>query len=160
MHSVTVKRAINHNVDAVWSVLDDFGSVYKYNPSVEKSEILGDKLTGVGARRVCHFYDGGSLKETITQYTPNQGYGFTLSDFSLPLKHAASRFEVSPLGPQGSQLSITLEFEPKFGPVGWLMAKLLIRPTLAKALQGITQGLDDYLTTGQIVGERGELLAA
>lgn len=140
--------------------MDDFGSVYKYNPAVEKSEILGGKPTGVGAKRVCHFYDGSSLKETITQYTPNQGYSFTLSDFSLPLKHAASRFEVTPLGPQDSQLSITLEFEPKFGPVGWLMTKLLIRPKLANALQGIAKGLDDYLTTGQVVGVKGELLAA
>ncbi len=160
MHNVTVKKNINHSVEAVWSVLDDFGSAHRYNPAVETSEVIGSKPTGVGAKRECHFYDGSSLKETITEYTPNQGYSFTLSDFSLPLKYAASRFEVSALGSDNSQLSITLEFEPKFGPVGWLMAKLMIRPKLTNALQGITKGLDDYQTTGQVVGVNGELIAA
>lgn len=40
--------------------------------------------------RVCHFYDGSSLKETIINYVPNQGYSFELSAFSLPLKSATS----------------------------------------------------------------------
>ena len=31
MHSITVKREMNENVEAVWKVLDDYGTVYKYN---------------------------------------------------------------------------------------------------------------------------------
>ena len=62
MHNVTVKREMNNNVETVWKVLDDYGTVYKYNPGVETSEILGEIKTGLGARRVCNFYDGSSLK--------------------------------------------------------------------------------------------------
>ena len=160
MHSITVKREMNENVEAVWKVLDDYGTVYRYNPDVETSEILGEKKTGLGARRVCHFYDGSSLKETIIKYTPNRGYSFMLSDFSLPLKHATSHFQLEPLDKDKCLLSVTIEFEPKFGPLGWLMAKLLMRPMLTKALTGLTKGLDDYTTSGQLVGESGELLAA
>jgi hypothetical protein len=137
MHNVTVKREINHDVESVWNVLDDFGTVHKYNP-----------------------YDGSSLKETIIKYTPNQGYSFRLSDFSLPLKSATSHFQLEPLDKDKSLLSVTIEFEPKYGPIGWLMAKLLMRPMLTKALNGLTKGLDDYMTSGQLVGEGGELLAA
>ena len=160
MHSITVKREMNNNVETVWKVLDDYGSVYKYNPGVESSEILGEKNTGLGARRVCNFYDGSSLKETIIRYVPNQGYSFELSDFSLPLKRATSHFQLEPLSRDRCLLSVTIEFEPKFGPLGWLMAKLLMRPMLTKALNGLTKGLDDYMTSGQLVGESGELLAA
>lgn len=47
MHSITVKREMNENVEAVWKVLDDYGTVYKYNPGVETSEILGEEKTGL-----------------------------------------------------------------------------------------------------------------
>lgn len=160
MHNVTVKREINHDVGSVWDVLDDFGSVHKYNPGVKTSSIIGNKQTGMGAKRACDFYDGSSLKETIIKYTPNQGYSFALSEFSLPLKQATSHFKVAPLRNGNSELTVTLEFQPKFGPVGWLMAKLLMRPMLTKALQGLTKGLDDHMTTGKFVGEDGRLLAA
>jgi len=160
MHNITVKREMNNNVEAVWDVLDDYGTVYKYNPGVERSEILGEKQTGLGARRVCNFYDGSSLKETIIKYVPNRGYSFMLSDFSLPLKRATSHFQLEPLSRDKCLLSVTIEFEPKFGPLGWLMAKLLMRPMLTKALGGLTKGLDDYMTSGQFVGQGGALLAA
>jgi ribosome-associated toxin RatA of RatAB toxin-antitoxin module len=160
MHNVTVKREINHDVESVWNVLDDFGTVHKYHPGVKTSSIIGDKQTGMGAKRVCNFYDGSSLKETIIKYTPNQGYSFRLSDFSLPLKSATSHFQLEPLDKDKSLLSVEIEFEPKFGPLGWLMAKLLMRPMLTKALNGLTKGLDDYMTSGQLVGQGGELLAA
>ncbi len=160
MHSITVKREMKNNVEAVWKVLDDYGTVYRYNPAVESSELLSDKKTGLGARRVCHFYDGSSLKEAIIKYVPNQGYSFMLSDFSLPLKRATTHFQLAPLHTDTCLLSVTIEFEPKFGPLGWLMAKLLMRPMLTKALNGLTKGLDDYMTSGQLVGEAGELLAA
>ena len=159
MHAITVKRQLNNNVEAVWKVLDNYGAIYKYNPSVETSEILGEKITGLGASRVCHFYDGSSLKETIIKYVPNQGYSFELSDYALPLKHATSHFQLEPLPGNNSLVSVTLEFQPKFGPLGWLMAKLLMRPMLTKALNGVIKGLDDHLASGRIVGQDGVLLA-
>jgi len=160
MHTITVKREMNENVAGVWKVLDDYGTVYRYNPGVESSELLNDKKTGLGARRVCHFYDGSSLKETIIKYVPNQGYSFMLSDFSLPLKRATTHFRLAPINEDKCLLSVTIEFEPKFGPLGWLMAKLLMRPMLTKALNGLTKGLDDYITSGRLVGQGGVLLAA
>jgi len=157
MHSVNVTREMSSDAVTIWKSLDDFGSVYKYNPGVKSSETLGNKKTGLGARRQCNFYDGTSLKERITDYDEGRSYSFELSDFSLPLKTASSHFEVIPRGAHSSSLSITLKFVPKFGPVGWLMGKLLMRPMLKKALKGLAKGLDDHIRTGCTVGSGGEL---
>ena len=159
MHNVKVTREMNTDATTVWKHLDDFANVYKYNPGVKSSEILGRKNTGLGARRQCNFYDGTSLKEEISQYNEGQSYTLELSDFSMPLKSATSYMEVIARGPHSSTLSITLMFQPKFGPLGWIMAKLLMKPMLTKALKGLTKGLDDHVRTGQIVGSKGELLA-
>ncbi len=160
MHTIAVKRELKNKVETVWEVLDNYGAIYKYNPGVETSEILGTKKTGLGASRVCHFYDGSSLKETITKYVPNQGYSFVLSDFALPLKTATTHFQLEPLPGNRCSLSVTIEFEPKFGPLGWLMAKLLMRPMLTKALNGLTKGLEDHMRSGRTIGKDGALLAA
>ena len=126
MHSITVKREMNNNVETVWKVLDDYGTVYKYNPGVETSEILGEKKTGLGARRVCNFYDGSSLKETIVKYVPNQGYSFMLSDFSLPLRRATSHFQLEPLSKDTCLLSVWINRPKIGGPSVMAMSSLRI----------------------------------
>ncbi|NOR70748.1 MAG: hypothetical protein GQ532_13815 [Methylomarinum sp.] len=158
MHSVQVTREMNSDTKTIWKFLDDFGSVYKYNPGIEKSKILGSQKTGLGAKRQCYFYDGSSLKEKIIQYEEGRSYAFDLYDFPMPLKTATSHFELTPINSNKSKISITLKFVPKFGPIGWLMGKLLMRPMLTKALKGLTKGLDDHIRTGQVVGSKGELL--
>lgn len=158
MHKVKVTKNMNSDAATIWRYLDDFGSVYKYHPGVKSSEILGNKKTGLGARRQCNFYDGTSLKEKITHYDEGRSYSFELSDFSLPLKSATAHFVLIPRGPNSASLSVTLKFKPKFGPIGWLMGKLLMKPMLTKALKELTKGLDDHIRTGQIIGSKGELL--
>lgn len=157
MQKITVSREFDHTADEVWRLLDNFGAVSTYHPAVDSSRLLSSKATGEGARRVCNFYDGTSLKETIFRYDEGRGYSFELSDFALPLKRAISHFDVQPLSSERSALEITVEFRPKFGPLGWLMGRLMIGPTLRRALQGLAQGIDDHLRTGRHVGEGGTL---
>ena len=160
MHEVTVTRDLNHDAKTVWDLLDDFGSIYKYNPGVKSSELLTEKQTGIGAKRICKFYDGTSLKEEITQYKSGKGYTFELSEFSLPLKKAYTKFEVVPVNSGHSRIKVSLQFTPKFGPVGWLMANLMMKPMLKKALSGLLKGVDDHLSSGKMVGPKGKLLQA
>lgn len=160
MHKVTVKRKMLHNSTAVWKVLDDFGEIYKYHPDVKSSNILSQKATGTGAQRVCNFHDGTSIKETIVKYDANHGYILKLTDFSVPLKEANAHFKIESLNNNQSLLSITLVFIPKFGPLGWVMGKLMMRPMLTKALKKLGKGLDDYIRTGQFIGKDGSLLEA
>lgn len=160
MHIVSAEHELAFEVDRVWSVLDDFGAIYRYNPAVRKSDITGGKATGLGAQRICHFYDGTSLKETITDYRPNRSYCFQLSDFALPLKSAFTEISLSPVGSNCCKVRVSLSFVPKFGPLGWLMAKLMMRPMLRKALRGLLVGLEHHMATGKLVGPKGELYVA
>lgn len=157
MHTVIANRVIDVSLNRVWAVLDDFGNIYKYNPGVKSSTLLSTTKSGIGAKRICHFYDGNSLKETITEYKDKQGYSFVLSDFKLPLKMAKTKILVRAKGENATQIQVVLSFQPKFGPLGWLMAKVLLKPALKKAMKGLTKGLDDHIRSGQIVSQNGEL---
>ena len=160
MHHVNVTRDIQISKESVWLALKDFAGIYKYNPGVKSSELLSRQPIGVGAQRICHFYDGSSLKETITHYNEQQGYRFELSEFSLPLKKAFTEFSISPMGEHGCRVTVTLSFIPKMGPLGWVMAKVLMKPMLTKALKGLTKGLEDHVKSGLIVSQDGSLVPA
>lgn len=158
MQKLVIKRNLQFPASAAWEVVDAFGSVYKVNPVVERTTRVGDKATGRGAQRVCEFYNGQSVKETIVQYDEGRSYSIELSEFSLPLKSERTRVEVSSVSTYQCQVAFYLEFAPKFGPIGWLMAQLMIKPFLRKALMGFAKGIEDHIKTGKIVGEKGKLI--
>ena len=127
MHNVTVTREMDHDVTDVWKLLDEFGAIARYNPGVESAEIVSPEATGMNAERICHFYDGTSLKETIVRYEAGQGYSFVLTNFELPLKQATSHFDLTRIRDGRTRLTVRLEFIPKFGPLGWVMGKVMMR---------------------------------
>ena len=158
MQKLVIKRKLQVPASAAWEVVDAFGSVYKVNPVVERTTLVGDKATGRGAQRVCEFYNGRSVKETIVQYDEGRSYSIELSEFSLPLKSERRRVEVSSVSTYQCQVAFYLEFAPKFGPIGWLMAQLMIKPFLRKAFMGFAKGIEDHIKTGKIAGEMGKLI--
>jgi hypothetical protein len=160
VQKLTVKRVLEVPASAAWEIVDAFGSVYKVNPIVRKTDLVGTKATGRGAKRVCEFYNGKSVTETIVQYDEGRGYTIEMSEITLPLKSARTRIEVTSLPGDRSQVTFVLEFAPKFGPAGWLMAQLKIKPFMREALMGFAKGIEDHIKTGKIVGEKGKLIEA
>ena len=66
MNSVTVSKAIDAPIDAVWAPWADFGNVYTWHPIVEHSELVGDSVDQpirVGSKRQCDFADGKNWHE-------------------------------------------------------------------------------------------------
>jgi len=47
-----------------------------------------------------------------------------------------------------------MEFTPRFGPVGWLMAVMMMKPKFRHILGKVIDGLEVHVQTGEVVGER------
>jgi hypothetical protein len=153
MHHLNVTRTIDIPADRVWEVVDDFGAVYRYHPLVEQSPIRNGIPSGEGAERVCHFGGGNSITERISQYEPGASYTIDIIEpGKFPLKSAAARLSVHPLGPGRTRVGFDMAFQPKFGPVGWLMGKTVMRGQFRKVVGGMLAGLETHLRTGETVG--------
>ena len=152
---------------------DDFGDlsiavvIPCLNEEVAIAGVVNDFRAALPSARI-YVYDNASTDGTvdvagkagaIVRCEPGHGYSFDLSEFALPLKQATSHFDLIPISDGRSLLTVTLEFIPKFGPLGWVMGKLMMRPMLLGALRGLTKGVDDHMSTGAIVGKGGVLLA-
>ena len=49
METINVKKVIDAPVEKVWESWDDFGNIYKFNPGINASRLLGEDSTGIGA---------------------------------------------------------------------------------------------------------------
>jgi len=143
----------------VWKIISDYQHVDRCHPLVEKVDQIGEKANGLGAIRVCNFYDGGSIKEEITNWIDGQELSVKLSEGSLPFKTAKATMRVKPSGAEQSDVTIEMEFDPKYGVLGKVMAAVMIKPMMKKVFGQVLKSLSDHASTGQLVGKGGVLLA-
>ena len=156
MHTVSATRTIDSPVGAVWNVIDDFGNVHRYHPGLKHSEGINDVATGVGAERRCDFYDGNTIHEELIERVPERRAAQNVFDLgSLPLETVVGSMDLEPIDGHSTEVTMTLSFVPKYGPVGWLMAKLMMERQLRGLSEDILAGLDTHLQTGEVVGPNG-----
>ena len=161
MHEVQVARTIDVPADKAWKIIDDFGGIYQYHPLVERSPIKNGVASGLGAERVCHFDNGDAITERIIGYEAGREYTVEITDpGKFPLKTAVARLSVRPAGSRRSTVQFDMHFQPKFGPVGWLMGKTVMRSQFRKILGDVLAGLETHAKTGTIVNRKTKLHAA
>lgn len=152
MHKVIVEREIEVPKDKAWSILDDFGAVYRYHPIVEASPIENGIPSGLGAERVCHFDNGDRIKERITEYEAGKTFTVEIVDAGkFPLKRAVARISLAPVEEARSRVRFEMSFDPKYGPVGWLMGATVMQTQFKRTLMKVLEGLETHALTGRVV---------
>ena len=151
-----VEQTIRIHVPAskVWEVLGDFASIEHYSTSVDRSPLLPGKTEGVGTKRICHFYDKTSVVEEITRFQEGESFDIALSQYSLPLKSARATMGVKVVDNTTSDIYMSMDYVVKFGPVGWVMGALLMRPMMNKVLKSVLKGLAFHSSTGKNVSTK------
>ena len=140
---------VTHN--KAWRILSDFGGIHKFHPTVETSPIIHGDETGLGATRRCHFTDGSSVVERVIAWEEGRSYEVELSEFSMPFKSATARLSVAPSGLEKSVLTMEINAVVKYGPLGWLMANLMMRPMMKSMFKKTFRGLESHANTDQVI---------
>lgn len=126
-----------------WEILRDLSLAHRYVPGLVRTEIRSAQPTGVGASRRVYRKGDQGLDETVTEW--EEGHGFLLRlaqpDGSPPAPFARASFRYRlddvPGAPGRSRMTITLDYEPRWGAAG----RLLDRTVLAKVVEGMQQEL-------------------
>jgi carbon monoxide dehydrogenase subunit G len=156
MHRVSVRRVIEAPSEDVWAVLEDFGGVASYNPGVLDSGIVAGPETGEGATRYCELDEGGRIEEKIVAYEPGEGYEVDFTDTGdFPMAEMRAEMWVESLGDERSEVTMAADYEPKFGPLGWVLAKVMMNSKLKESFEETLEGLDEYVTSNAADGESG-----
>lgn len=154
MANITVKRTVEATNDRVWKLLNDFGSIHRYHSGVQTSPITdGTPASGVGSERVCNLYDGNHLTERVVESEAGKRLVIDVVDTSMPMKTASGSFDLRPAGEGKTEVTMTMDYVLKFGPLGMIMDKLMLERSMTRALDALLAGLDQHLQTGELIGK-------
>lgn len=138
MPEFTITRQIAAPVDTVWDVLDDFGSIQRWNPGVAKSGLTSQGPVAEGSTRHCDLKLFGGVDERIDRYEPKQRMTVHLYEtFKLPISDAIADFN---LAARDGGTELTLHYRYTLNRLG-RMAKGTTDKQLQKGLGGLAKAL-------------------
>jgi ribosome-associated toxin RatA of RatAB toxin-antitoxin module len=136
---------INSSTEKIWNVLSDLERLDKYDPTVKKSSLITSESSELGAKRKVDMKDGKNwFEEKVTVWKLNEALTYQLTACSFPihrLKHSYS-FEKS-----GNQTKVrqVMEYDVKFGFIGKVLDKLMIRKQTDNGIKKFFAGLKNYV---------------
>ena len=137
---------IQHDVRAacpperLWELLSDLEAVQRYNPGVRSAAIEGPQRSGVGARRSCELAPRGRVVERVTHWEPGRAVGLEVAESDWPIHFMRWVTRVEPIG-GGTRLTQSLEYQVKFGPLGWLLDRLVMKRKLTATVDAVFASL-------------------
>jgi ribosome-associated toxin RatA of RatAB toxin-antitoxin module len=147
MSQVTASRTINAPAEAVWATLADYENIHLFHPGLDDSCLIGEQKNGLGATRRCDFKGGGSVYEEITDWVEGERYTVELSKIDMPLKSASATLSVSPIDDGSCTATMHMEYLPKYGILGALMDRMMIKKTMSGMFAKVLAELDRQITT-------------
>jgi uncharacterized protein YndB with AHSA1/START domain len=130
---------IDAPVATIWTVLADIGTISVWNPGVEASHSTNETL-GLGGTRHCDLKGSSFLKEEVVKFELEKAITMRITDSNMPFKYADIRFTLTSDGHQTS-VTVSPEYELKYGIIGTLMDKLMVYNMYKKGMGALLKGL-------------------
>jgi hypothetical protein len=124
----------------VWMLLADLEAVQRYNPTVRAARVQGELRTGVGAERSCDLVPKGRVVERVTHWEEGRAIGLEVAESDWPIHFMRWLTHVEPRG-TGTRITQSLEYQVKFGPLGWLLDNLVMKKRLTTTLDEVFASL-------------------
>jgi hypothetical protein len=137
---------IRHEIEArcppqrIWALLARLEAVAEYNPGVRAARLRSGAATGPGAERECDLLPSGRVVERVTVWEEGRALGLEVIESDWPIHFMRWVTRVEPR-PGGSLLTQDLEYAMKFGPLGGLLDRLVVRRKLTATLDGVLAAL-------------------
>ncbi len=147
---VSYETVIDATKEVCWEVLRDFNNVYTWVPAVKVSHGIGSVDTGVGAGRHCKIEGFGKIDEYIQEWQEGDGFIYDVTPLG-PLGKSYSRWLLTSLSNDKTQLSIVFSYDIRFGVFGMIMHKLVMRKKLEASLPEVSKSFKERVEQGKLV---------
>lgn len=131
----------------VWRILADLESVELYSPGVKTASYTSAEREGIGASRYCDFHGPGSVHERVVHWEKGERLGIHIEK-GFPADNVIADFRLSPVE-GGTRVDVHFSYDNKYGPLGALMDRLLMRAYAEKAMHSLVKGLKRHTETGE-----------
>ena len=143
---------IESTPDAAWGAFANFGAVDEWHPYFERVEVQSENSRGVGAARLCEFGPKLAIRETVLEWDEAARRMVIEIEFVKgtppPIRNTRAAVQVTALD-RGSAITLTMDYQAKFGPLGWVLDQLLITPQYAKVFGHMLAAVKGYVEDGR-----------
>ena len=125
MSRLTLRKKVNEPADRMWEIISNLKKRQGSNPMQEgvKGQFSIEKASG--------------LLGAAVRWAKGQGYRVSFSDVSMPLKRSKLDVSVRHAGEGESEVTVTMDYAMKYGPLGSLMNLTVMRPLMRRSFAGI-----------------------
>lgn len=122
---ITVQRHLSASTASAWALFADFPNLASHWHGLRATTAIGDRTSGVGARRRVELKPVGSMDETVTVWEDGRRIDTeNRPSASVPFKRAMSTLILEP-DDDGTLATFDYRYVPKGGPLGRLTGPLI-----------------------------------
>jgi hypothetical protein len=123
----------------------DFANIDFFNPHLSRSRLIGGpQQHGVGAERQCDLKGGrGYIKERIVDWQEGRSYTVDIYDGSMPVDDMFTTLGLLPRADGGTELYMETTYRPRYGLLGTIADRLMLRRMFRAMLLKVLLGLAD-----------------
>ena len=135
---------IDAPIDKIWASLSNIEDLEKYDPTVARSFALTKTTSGLGAARRVEMKDGKNwFEEKVTRWVPDQALTYELTACSFPVHRLSHTYTFEREG-RRIRVKQVMSYQVKFGWLGHIMDKLMIRKRSDAGIKKFMSGLKAY----------------
>ena len=133
--------------DQVWRTLADLEAVEQYSPGVRSASYTSVEREGVGASRSCDFHGPGTVHERVVHWEEGERLAIQIEK-GFPADDVMADFRLNAVE-GGTRVEVHFSYEPRYGPIGSLMDRIMMRAYAERAMQSLVKGLKRHTETGE-----------
>ncbi len=155
IREVVIKAPRQH----VWDTISDFGNVYRMGPTISKSYLTSEKISGIDTTRHCDFtMMGAAVDERITGWDEGKRLeiGFDNWDNMPGMASMSAEFSLTDEG-ENTRMRAIMNYELGMGVVGKMMNSAMVKPMNTKNWDSFVAGIRHHIETGEEVSKETTL---
>jgi Polyketide cyclase / dehydrase and lipid transport len=122
---ITVQRRMAASTDSVWALFADFPNLASHWSGLRATSAIGNKTSGVGARRHVELKPIGGMDETVTTWEEGRRIDTeNHPSLSVPFNRAETMLTLEPDG-EGTVVTFDYRYVPRGGPIGRFTGPLI-----------------------------------
>jgi len=135
---------INAPLEKIWEALTQVEELEKYDPTVKASKATSMSKSGPGAQRKVEMKDGKNwFEEKVNAWKPYEELSYELTACSFPVQSLEHSYRFEKSG-SGIKVSQVMMYKVKYGLLGQILDRLVIRKQSDKGIKMFFAGLKSY----------------
>ena len=131
-----------------WALLSDLTLAHEYVPGIQRTELVGNKTTGVGASRRVFSSERDYILETVSDWREEEGFTLDLhndnGDAPAPFSQASFEYRLEAAGEDRTLVSTELRFTLRGGVVGQWLGSVLLGGVFQDQVDAVTVALKAF----------------